>query len=44
MNQEVYPNIRKVTRAIDVLLGLVFTAVKLSLLFAIGIVILALIG
>ena len=43
VNQEAYPNIRKVVRAADVLLGWVFTAVKLSLLFAVVVVVIALV-
>ena len=43
MNQENYPNIEKVVRATDVLLGWVFTAVKLSLLFAVVVVVIALV-
>lgn len=42
MNQETYPNIKKVVRATDVLLGWAFTFIKLTLLFAVGVVVVAL--
>ena len=42
MKQEAYPNIKKVVRATDFLLGVVFTIVKISLLFAVIVVVVVL--
>ena len=42
MNHPTYPNIEKVVRATDFLLGVVFTIVKISLLFAVIVVVVAL--
>ena len=42
MSQEVYPNIRKVVRAADVLLGWAFAIVKVLLLLAVIVAIIAL--
>jgi len=42
MNRGAYPNIEKVVRATDFLLGWVFSTVKLLLLFAVGVAVFAL--
>lgn len=43
MSQEVYPNIRKVVRAADVLLGWAFAVLKLLFLFAVIVVVIVLV-